>query len=1098
MTSSRVALLLLSASLVSCSMHGQRGTLADLRKVDVELTEEKIDGGLEKAMESYQRFLEETPESARTPEAIRRLADLKIEKEYGAVASINGELAEPKRETTTPAEPDSPATLEPPTALEMPGKDKQEPPAQTTDAARTASNSASQVIADVRGESDRDFEKRATDTPSIESTPDLDAPLPDTSDDLMRAGAVEAIALYKDLLAKYPLYERNDQVFYQMSRAYEELGQVEEAMDVMNGMVRDYPNSTYMDEVQFRRGEFFFTRKQFLDAEDAYRAIVDLGETSRYYELALYKLGWTFYKQELYDEALHKFIAALDYKVSIGYDFEKTEGKNSDKRLEDTFRVISLSFSSLGGAEAVTGYFSQYGSRQYETDIYSHLGEFYLQKRRYSDAAESYRAFLELHPFHKVAPHFGMRVVEIFKEGGFPKLVVEAKKEFAGNYGVNAAFWHQFDISEHPEVVGYLKTNIMDLAGHYHALYQDERFAENKTDNYHEALQWYREFLESFPKDEDSPPINYQLADLLLENKSYGDAALEYERTAYDYASHEKAAAAGYAAVFSHREHLKSVAQAERGQVKQEAVRSSLKFSDTFPDHDKADLVLGAAADDLYEMQNFELAKTTGRKLIEHYPTADESLRRSAWIVVAHASFELTDYEDAEHAYLSILELTGSDHDSRAGFVDNLAASVYKQGERANTLQEHRIAADHFLRIASLAPTSTIRPTAEYDAVAALMQLEEWEEAASVLAGFRQSYPGHALQPEVTKKMAFVYKEAGNLDLAAAEFERIEEESDNPDVRRDALLTAAELYEQTTDTERALDVYLRYLGYFPAPIDMALETRFKVAGFYDERDDEDNYRLQLRKIVDIHAQAGAEGTDRSNYLAARSALVLTEPLYDDFLAVKLVEPIQQSLERKQARMKAAINAFSELVDYEVGDVTAAATFHMAEMYYEFSRSLMDSERPSELSPLELEQYELALEDQSFPFEEKALDVHEKNVELITIGIYNEWVEKSLSRLATLIPARYAKPEADTGYIATLGSFTYFPHSDSHEPEDQKAKDPKARDPKAEEQTLSAAEPDTAEPMTVAVLGLPSVGTAKCFAVELFNRRRRMFLYEQSE
>ncbi len=42
------------------------------------------------------------------------------------------------------------------------------------------------------------------------------------------------------------------------------------------------------------------------------------GPTPTYYELALYKLGWTLYKQEFYDEALHQFIALLDYKVSIG------------------------------------------------------------------------------------------------------------------------------------------------------------------------------------------------------------------------------------------------------------------------------------------------------------------------------------------------------------------------------------------------------------------------------------------------------------------------------------------------------------------------------------------------------------------------------------------------------------------------------------------------------------------------------------------------------------------------------------------------------------------------------------------------------------
>ena len=38
-----------------------------------------------------------------------------------------------------------------------------------------------------------------------------------------------------------------------MSRAYEELGNVEEAMTVMNRFVKEHPDSKYFDEVQFRR-----------------------------------------------------------------------------------------------------------------------------------------------------------------------------------------------------------------------------------------------------------------------------------------------------------------------------------------------------------------------------------------------------------------------------------------------------------------------------------------------------------------------------------------------------------------------------------------------------------------------------------------------------------------------------------------------------------------------------------------------------------------------------------------------------------------------------------------------------------------------------
>jgi len=38
---------------------------------------------MEQAMQNYRRFLEESPETAMTPEAMRRLADLQLEKQFG-------------------------------------------------------------------------------------------------------------------------------------------------------------------------------------------------------------------------------------------------------------------------------------------------------------------------------------------------------------------------------------------------------------------------------------------------------------------------------------------------------------------------------------------------------------------------------------------------------------------------------------------------------------------------------------------------------------------------------------------------------------------------------------------------------------------------------------------------------------------------------------------------------------------------------------------------------------------------------------------------------------------------------------------------------
>ena len=194
-------------------------------------------------------------------------------------------------------------------------------------------------------------------------------------------------------------------------------------------------------------------------------------------------------------------MALLDYKVSIGYDFDQKHEEEDERRVADTFRVISLSFSNLGGPEAVQEYFSKFGNRSYEDRVYSNLGEHYLEKLRYDDAAKTYKAFVALYPFHRAAPRFSMRVVETFTQGGFPKLVLESKREFASKYGLKAEYWRHFKPEESPEVLAYLKTNLKDLATHYHAEYQGAQEADEKLANYHEARRWYGDYLESFPTD---------------------------------------------------------------------------------------------------------------------------------------------------------------------------------------------------------------------------------------------------------------------------------------------------------------------------------------------------------------------------------------------------------------------------------------------------------------------------------------------------------------------------------------------------------------------------------------------------------------------
>jgi tetratricopeptide (TPR) repeat protein len=303
-----------------------------------------------------------------------------------------------------------------------------------------------------------------------------------------------------------------------------------------------------------------------------------------------------------------------------------------------------------------------------------------------------------------------------------------------------------------------------------------------------------------------------------------------------------------------------------------------------------------------------------------------------------------------------------------------------------------------------------------------------------VFESFRESFPDHELSGEATRQIAFVHREDGNPSRAAEEYERVAAEAHEPELRREALLVAGGLYEEAQLSDRALGVYREYVSVFAAPIEPAVVTRFKMAEIYEARGDRAKQEAELRQIIGIDAAAGAERSDMIRVTAARSALILTEKLFRRFDEVELNQPFEANLQKKQRRMDIALEGFEKLIDYEVGEVTSAATFYMAEVFGGFSRSLLESERPADLTGSDLQDYEMVLEEEAYPFEERAIDVHEKNLELMATGVFNEWIEKSLAELAIVMPGRYAKFESSSGLIESIDTYAYRIPSSLRTPE----------------------------------------------------------------
>ena len=828
-----------------------------------------------------------------------------------------------------------------------------------------------------------------------------------------------AIARYEAYLKAYPQDPANDRVLYQLARAQEQGGALEAAMATLDRLVAQYPATAHLDEAQFRRGELLFAMRAYAKAEQAYATVLRGHRGNPYHERALYMHGWSLFKQGRLEEALHSFFGVLDRKVADregegGLDTLQGLTRADRELVEDTFRVASLCLANLQGAESIASYMDTPARRSYEFRVYEQLGELYLRQERVKDAADTFGLFARRHPLHERAPQLQTRVIEIYQGSGFETLALDAKKEYVTRYGIASEF-RRSNPRAWERAQPLVKTHLGELARHRHAQAQKSKTRADVD----EAVRWYRAWLESFPADAQAPQNNFLLAELLYENQRYAEAITEYEKTAYAYPAHARSADAGYSALLAHAEQDRRAEAAERSALQRAAVASALRFADAFGADTRAGPVLTNAAEKLFALNDGEQAAKVAQRVLSLQPVAAPAQRRVAWTVIAHTAFDSAAFDRAERAYAEAIALTGDKEAARAELVERLAASVYKQGEKAREAGELRAAAGHFDRVAALSPPSSVRATAQYDSAAALIALKDWDAAARKLEDFRTRYPQHPLQAEVGSKLTAVYLEQGRWSQAAAELERVAATRKDTALVREALWQAAELHEKGGSRTAAARVYEGYMKRYPQPLERAVEVRYRLAGIARAEGQPARELALMKDVFQADQSGGAARTPRTRYLGGMAALAMAEPALEAYRKVALVEPLARQLKLKKARMEEALKAYAVAAEFGVADETTDATYRTASLYQDFGRALLASERPKKLSKVEREQYDVMLEEQAYPFEEKAIELHEVNARRATAGIYDTWVQRSFTALRELRPVRYGKNEHSEGAIDAI-------------------------------------------------------------------------------
>ncbi len=830
----------------------------------------------------------------------------------------------------------------------------------------------------------------------------------------------QAIKHYESLIKNAPDYKHIDTVLYQLARAYDLSGKLIKSLQTLLKLIEEKPDSQYIAEAYFRLGDTLFTLARYQEAAHAYKKIIQLGKSSLFFEKALYKHAWSEFKWGQYKSAQKSFVQLLD---TILFDTDTallwsiaSLGEDADKKLvDDIFQVLTSSFAYQNGATSINAFFSQQGRRDYEFRIYSLLGDLYLEQGKTNQAALTYDAFIQQSSYSIHTPRFFAKKIEVYKQAGLSNKLLSTKVDFATRYDISSDYWTERNQSARYQIMDDLKSNTEEIAQHYHSMAQKT----NSSEAYRQATHWYQLFIRNFPDDRKAPAVNFLLAELLFESKRYLEAIKEYEKTAYNYPVHKNSADAGYAALLAHKHYKDSLGYQQKSQWESQAALSSLRFAETFPQDPRTAQITILATEQLYASNEYENAINAAQKILDTQASLKPALKRTALTVIAHSQFDLKNYSEAEIAYKKILvQLPIDAIQQRQKLNERLAASIYKQGELQQKQEKYHNAIKHYSRISSVAPDATsIIATATFDVATSYMALKEWKNAARVLEIFRQSYPRHSLQSEVPNQLAIAYMESDAPLKAANEFSKII--NSGGEVTQEALWLTADLYQKSGKKQDAISIYERYITLYPNPFEQAIEAQHRIAVLYSHGEDPLVHQHWLKKIIEADKNAGNKRTDRTRYIASQAAFTLAKSTLVSYQSIKLVAPLRDNLRKKKLHMQNSLNAYRKITDYAVADTTTAAIYNIADIYYDFSQALLNSERPQELNAEELEQYDILLEEQAFPFEEKAIEAHTKNAQNAHQGIYDQWIEKSFSELQILMPARYKKVEHNETVVEQL-------------------------------------------------------------------------------
>ena len=812
-------------------------------------------------------------------------------------------------------------------------------------------------------------------------------------------------------------YERMDELLYQTGKASLFVGNKEESIKRLKLLVGLYPRSQLADESMFRMAEAYFDLGDYSKAEAQYKKVLAFSKDDEFHQRSKFKLGWAEFRLDRFDDAGEDALEVLDYHPSIaGKTIFSDLDESAQDLVEDTLRLLSILFSKQEGADSIEALQQQTGQINYSYLMYDALFRFYLKQDRFEESAVVAAQYASRYAARFDAYLMALNSVKAYQSGDFEIRTWNSKEEFVANFGLTSHYWAQLDTDMKVDIRPYLTEYLAELAHLYYVRMQENRDKNTDAHMKHgqRAKHYYMELVQTEPSNSQNGEYVFLAAEALRDIGHYSEAIELYVEAAYQHPAHQYALAAGYASVltFDDLVRIHGGLSPEETLARRDRIK---KYALTFNNDERTPDLLNELANELYDEGDFVGAQHIAAQVLS-FDEVKPTVRYSSQLVNAHSHFELSRFAEAEAAY-QVASNNPLATKSRLELRERLAASIYKQAE---SQQDLLASANMYLKVVDSVPEASIVPQALFDASVQQITASAWSAAIATLSHFQESFPKHDYNHAVTEKLIYAYTENQDWVPAADKLIELAAMTQDKNQSGQAYFQAAEFYQKSGFDYESISLYGDFISRYPMDFSLNIEAFDRIIDYYESQEKGGTKSLLWSQgLVDYENARDSERTARSAELAAKASYNLALPHVAAFKHSKLILPLKKSLKVKNMLLKKATKELELVASYHIASWQAAATHEIGSLYRTLAKDLLSSERPDSLNTLQLEQYDILLEEQAYPFEEQAMDIFALNTARAALGHFDEWVKLSFEVLAQMNPSEYQRNIKTSAHAADI-------------------------------------------------------------------------------